>query len=41
VGFDGEIASMIEQSVEDIDGFARIGIHGDDVENAGPVRGEP
>ena len=41
VGFDGEIAAMIEQSIEDIDGFARIGIHGDDVESAVLVRGEP
>jgi hypothetical protein len=40
VGFDGEIAAMIEQSVEDIDGLARIGIHGDDVESAILVRGE-
>jgi hypothetical protein len=40
VGFDGEIAAMIEQTVEDIDGFACIGVHGDDVEGAVLVGGE-
>ena len=32
MGFDGEIAAMIEQTVENVDGLARIGVHGDDVE---------
>ena len=36
--FDGEIAAVIEQSVENIDGLARIGVHGDDVESAVLVR---
>ena len=38
VRFDGEIAAVIEQSVENIDGLARIGVHGDDVESAVLVR---
>ena len=41
VGFDGEIATMIEKTIEDINGLARIGVHGDDVESAILVGGEP
>jgi hypothetical protein len=40
MGFDGEIAAMIEQAVENVDGLARVGVHGDDVERAILVRGE-
>ncbi|GCA53773.1 hypothetical protein KGO5_06245 [Sinorhizobium sp. KGO-5] len=34
VGFDGEVAAMIEQTVKDVDCFAGVGIHGDDMESA-------
>ena len=30
VAFDSEIAAMIEQTVKDVYGLARIGVHGDD-----------
>lgn len=41
MGFDGKIATMIEQTVENVDGLARIGVHGDDMERAILVGGEP
>ncbi len=40
MGFDGEIAAMIQQTVENVDGLARIGVHGDDMERAILVGGE-
>lgn len=41
VGFDGEIAAVIEQTVQNMDGFAGIGAHGNDVERAVLVGREP
>ena len=40
VGFDSEIAAVIEQTVEDVYGLARIRVHGDDVERPILVGGE-
>lgn len=40
MGFDGEIAAMIEQTVENVDGLACIGVHSDDVERPILVGGE-